>query len=434
MTVTPRSNFGLFVALSAVLVTGVGIAAPIAASAAAPMQQTTTPAASVLGAGSAIAPEPGSSDLAAASAVGEAAPRRPADSCPEGQFFEDGFVDVPASLVHETAIDCLVWWRVANGKNSARYGPGEGVARDAMASFVARAIGMDLSTTAPDAFTDDNNSVHQQAINHLAQAGIVGGTGDGSYSPSRTVTRGQMARFMSNAAAHVLGAPLASSQDFFDDDTAHRFERDINSTAEAGLAGGTGPRHYDPERTVSRDQMASFLSRLLDLFVENGHRQRPAPETSPRNPGDDVGCHDFRSPEEVWAYYNHYFPHFGDVANVDPDQDGQPCESMECPTTLIAHVSPEQAAICLYEAWVKGDEALAHPYASEEAERWMFQYTYEPPSWERQGCSEVEPGVLACAWYIPPTPGDGMIHGVGIDMFMGSDEQGFFVSYVESYG
>lgn len=257
---------------------------------------------------------------------GTASPRGIEDSCPEGHFPEDGFVDVPAGNVHETAIDCLVWWRVANGRDSAHYAPAAGVARDAMASFIARAIGADLSTPVPDAFTDDNQSVHQQAINYLAHAGIVGGTGGGQYSPSRIVTRGQMARFMANAAAWRTGAELPATRDYFDDDASHLFETDINQVAEAGVTGGRGARAYEPSGTVSRDQMASFLARLLDLFVDSQQRQRPAAETTPRNPGDDVDCDDFGSQAEAQAYYDHYRPHYGDVARLDADNDGTACE------------------------------------------------------------------------------------------------------------
>lgn len=44
----------------------------------------------------------------------------------------------------------------------------------------------------------------------------------------------------------------------------------IDAAASAGLATGTGPATFSPSATVRRDQMATFVSRLLELFVRAG--------------------------------------------------------------------------------------------------------------------------------------------------------------------
>ena len=365
---------------------------------------------------------------------GSAAPRGVDDSCPDGQFPEDGFVDVPATNVHETAVECLVWWRVAAGRNSAYYLPAAGVTRDAMASFVARAVGVDLTQPVPDAFTDDNTSVHQQAINHLAQVGVVGGTGDGRYSPTRVVSRGQMARFLANAAAHVLAEPLPATQDFFDDDEGHPFETDINRAAQAGLAGGRSGRSYDPSGLVTRDQMASFLARLLDLFTEGGVRTAPAAETTPRDPGDDVGCGDFLTRAHAQSRYGFYFPHYGDNAQLDPDGDRHACDGPTgCPTQPTGQVPESVAALCLYEAWVIGELRLAEPYASLDAIGFFdFPYPGEPWQWDGCDAAMAEEGGRSCYWYVPDP--DPRFHGVLVEMLLDTDEQGHYVRLVETYG
>jgi hypothetical protein len=145
-----------------------------------------------------------------------------------------------------------------------------------MAAFVARTILKakpgSLPDNPPDAFGDDNGSVHQKSINQLAAVGIVGGTGGGSYSPSAIVNRGQMARFLANAATHVMGQPLPADRDLFSDDDTSLFQDDINRVAQAGLTGGRADGTYQPTGPVLRDQMGSFLARTLDLFVDNGAR------------------------------------------------------------------------------------------------------------------------------------------------------------------
>ncbi len=57
-----------------------------------------------------------------------------------------------------------------------------------MASFLARAL--KLGGSAPDAFTDDETSIHEPNINLVAKAGVATGCGGGEYCPTANVTRG----------------------------------------------------------------------------------------------------------------------------------------------------------------------------------------------------------------------------------------------------
>jgi hypothetical protein len=83
------------------------------------------------------------------------------------------------------------------------------------------------------------------------------------FCPNDTVTRGQMAAFLSRH----LGLP-AASQDHFGDDTGSTFESDINRLAEAGITKGCNPPANDrfcPDDPLTREQMAALLVRALDL-------------------------------------------------------------------------------------------------------------------------------------------------------------------------
>jgi hypothetical protein len=79
-----------------------------------------------------------------------------------------------------------------------------------------------------------------------------------------------MARFLANAVERVTGTPLPADADLFSDDDGSPFELDINRVAGAGLTGGRPDGSYDPRGQVARDQMGSFLARLLDLYVDDG--------------------------------------------------------------------------------------------------------------------------------------------------------------------
>jgi hypothetical protein len=198
-------------------------------------------------------------------------------ACPSGQVPEDGFADVPPDSVHESAVDCVAWWGVTSGKNG-RYEPLAGVSRGQMATFLAQAI-LRSGGTLPagrDAFDDDNGSVHQDNINRLAAAGVVSGVSKDTYAPDRPVSRAQMATFLARAVEQRTGRGLAAGADWFFDDETSPHEANVNAAAGAGLASGSGGGGYSPNGTVRRDQMASFLARLLEVYVEAGASRQGA--------------------------------------------------------------------------------------------------------------------------------------------------------------
>ncbi|MGH2684635.1 MAG: S-layer homology domain-containing protein [Actinomycetota bacterium] len=204
--------------------------------------------------------------------------RDTADSCPTGEVPEDGFTDVPADNVHESAIDCIVWWQLTQGTTATTYSPSAGVTRAQMATFVARLVdrvGMILPASPPNAFDDDDGNVHELAINQMAAVGIVSGTGPRQYSPNRFVNREQMASLLARAYEAATDTTLVSTRDHFTDDNGSVHEPNINKIAENGFSGGTGTTTYSPQRGVLRDSMASFLARALDKLVEDGETTRP---------------------------------------------------------------------------------------------------------------------------------------------------------------
>jgi subtilisin family serine protease len=210
-------------------------------------------------------------------ATGVAEPRSTADACPAGTVPPSGFGDISGS-VHRASVECVAWYGITRGRAPGAYAPNAGVTRAEMASFIARLVtasGAALPVPDEDRFTDDNGSVHEDNINRLAEAGIVGGTSPGRYEPARTVTRAEMATFLVRAYEFRTEASLVASADYFDDDNGNTHEQNINLAAQAGFTGGRGPRSYETVGFVPRDQMASFIARALDLLVENGYSVTP---------------------------------------------------------------------------------------------------------------------------------------------------------------
>ena len=118
--------------------------------------------------------------------------------------------------------------------------------------------GLGLPSVTRDYFSDDESSGHEPDINRLAASGITGGCGPGRFCPSGTVTREQMASFL----ARALQLP-ATGTDFFRDDEGSAHETDINRLAASGITGGCGTTTFCPGSAITREQMAAFLHRAL---------------------------------------------------------------------------------------------------------------------------------------------------------------------------
>jgi len=146
---------------------------------------------------------------------------------------------------------------ITGGCGQNRYCPSKSVTRGQMASFLARAL--DLPGTMTDYFTDDETSQHEADINRVRGADIAFGCRASSYCPAATVTRAQMASFL----ARALDLP-GTTADYFTDDEDSIHESAINRVKAAGITGGCGANRYCPANPVTRGQMAAFLRRAFD--------------------------------------------------------------------------------------------------------------------------------------------------------------------------
>jgi hypothetical protein len=188
-----------------------------------------------------------------------------------------GFTDTAASL-HRAAVDCAVWWQVAKGSGAGTFTPDGRLTRAQIASFLARTVsaaGMSLPAEPADAFDDDDGSVHELSINQMAALKVLQGKGERVYSPNDAVTRGQMATYLVRAYEARTGRALPIGSDFFTDDDGSVHEVAIGKAARAGFTGGTSATTFSPSLSTTRGQVASFLTRVLDLLVESGWAPDP---------------------------------------------------------------------------------------------------------------------------------------------------------------
>ena len=175
--------------------------------------------------------------------------------------------------VHEPAIEQLADEDVVEGCEPGAFCPDAPVRRDQMATFIA--VAADLESSDEDAFVDDDDSVHHDAINAVAAAGIVNGCDGDRFCPYDHVTRAQMATFLAGAFD-----PPAAEFDWFTDENGSVHEDSIDAIADAGVAAGCDAvsSRFCPAEAVTRAQMATFVARAMDLVPRVQLLLRPGDE------------------------------------------------------------------------------------------------------------------------------------------------------------
>ncbi len=179
-----------------------------------------------------------------------------------------GFVDVDPAGAHAPSIEALFAADITVGCHTdpLRYCPTKPVTRAQMATFLTRALNL-TAPNKPAGFTDnDSAGAHAPSIEALFAADITVGchTDPLRYCPTKPVTRAQMATFLTRALN--LTAPNKPAG-FTDNDSAGVHAPSIEALFAADITVGchTDPLRYCSTKPVTRAQMATFLTRALNL-------------------------------------------------------------------------------------------------------------------------------------------------------------------------
>ena len=243
----------------------------------------------------------------------------------------DGFSDVGEAGVHEPAVRALVADGVFEGTECGTdlFCPAGSVERWVMAVWLVRVldegdpVGSGLSR-----FVDvDTDLWWSPFVERLADLGVTAGcaTGPARFCPRDSVSRAQMATFLTRAFGLVSGPDAG-----FVDLGSSVHAPGINALAGSGVTAGcaTGPARFCPNGDVTRAQMSSFLNRARGYvppesriaFARRGGRQvwvMNVDGSDPKRLTDDVGWNPVWSPDSTWVAY-HGEPESGiSVASAD---------------------------------------------------------------------------------------------------------------------
>ena len=186
------------------------------------------------------------------------------------------FIDVsPTSFAYDD-IKCIYGLDLTTGTSDTTYSPGDYVTREQMAAFLARSarlLGVDIPGATHPFVDVSPTSFAYDDIALIHTLGVTTGTSDTTYSPGAYVTREQMAAFIARLFSVLLGTPsvpvLALTVDtpFTDVPMTSFAYDDVGRIYGLDITTGTSPVTYAPAEYVTREQMASFLARLLRILL-----------------------------------------------------------------------------------------------------------------------------------------------------------------------
>lgn len=169
------------------------------------------------------------------------------------------FKDLDAKNTHYNTIMNLVERGVVKGYEDKTFKPGQSLNRMHAALILATILDLDTKNVTDPKFKDVPKShPYYGAIAALANKGYIKGFPDGTYGTTQTLTRGQMAKILTNA--FELQAETTTTLPF-KDVAKSEYKGNIAALFANGVTVGTTPTTYSPGAAVTRGQFATFVVR-----------------------------------------------------------------------------------------------------------------------------------------------------------------------------
>ncbi|MGG4146278.1 discoidin domain-containing protein [Paenibacillus algorifonticola] len=188
--------------------------------------------------------------------------------------YNKSFSDIGSKHWAKANIEVMAAKHIASGISETRFDPAGKVTRAQFATFLVRALGIDLLAY-KGTFTDVPEGQWYTAYVEAAQAsGIIKGAGNDRYDPDKEMTREQMAVMVINAYTYATGQTTFAVGDedntgFEDLDQAASWSKDaIQASFKLGIINGVSRTSYEPGMLSQRDQAASIIYRFLEAIGE----------------------------------------------------------------------------------------------------------------------------------------------------------------------
>lgn len=156
---------------------------------------------------------------------------------------------------------------VVSGIGEQRFAPGQPITRAEMIALLSKMSGDEASGYRSGLYTDvQADDWYAPYIRWGSENGIADGTGGGTFSPDRPITREEMAVMISRYAAHAAYAlPKSQEAAAFADRASFSgwAAAAIAELQQAGVIEGVGGNRFNPGGTATREEAAKMIAVLL---------------------------------------------------------------------------------------------------------------------------------------------------------------------------
>lgn len=167
-----------------------------------------------------------------------------------------GFGDVANDEFYTDAVQWMVDHDITAGTSPGCFSPGNATSRGEVATFIHRVKGQPAG--GDSGFADvAPGAFYATAVGWMVDRGITTGTTATTFEPERLVTRGELAAFLHRAE----GSPPAGSEPFVDVGEDDFYADAVAWMVAEGITTGTTATTFSPDRYVTRGEVATFLHR-----------------------------------------------------------------------------------------------------------------------------------------------------------------------------
>ncbi len=188
------------------------------------------------------------------------------------------FPDVKEGVWYYDAVIYCATKGIFNGNKDGTFAPGKSITRAEFVVALANYSGEDISNEECERFTDIKPTHwYYKAVAWAANKGIVSGTSETTYSPSKQITRQDLCLMLMNYVKYKeIDISVDMTELFADDDKIGAWAKEaVYAIKTAGIVAGMGENKFDPRGNATRAQVAQMMMQF-DKFMESA-------ETSPMN-------------------------------------------------------------------------------------------------------------------------------------------------------
>lgn len=196
-----------------------------------------------------------------------------------------------------TAVTELTSKGVIKGFPDGTYRPYQDVTRGQAAAIIARFLELDKKNSPDPGFLDvKKDHIFYKEIAALYEAKIINGVTKDSFQPEKTITRAEMAKMISNAFG--LKANAAAAKKFTDVTPNSWYDGFVGALVDNAITQGKTATTFDPHSNVTRVQFAAFIFRSQKNNPEDIEKPGENPGENPEeNPENPENPGEIENPE-----------------------------------------------------------------------------------------------------------------------------------------